>query len=747
MSFATDLWDQFELVNKYSTDKRKEAEEYMNLLRERVAAEDSYAKALERIANHANCTSITGSLAVGINIMKLSCKNKATQARFIADSITDDPIEHLKELLKTQGAEAKKWTIEGRRLDKDVKAVQDRNEKAQTKYTQICKAHTTANEVYKYARNKPDVSEERKQKYLNKYNTTYKEASEFEEICRDSVNQVNLMNKMYQESMKVILQGLQDHDMARMEAIKDSLKKLIIYETSALKNIQYDIEDTFSTMEGICPEVDIKQFIDEHVSGDQPPEELVFKNYDFSKDVGAINVRELFNEKPRSFGTFDFLTKYTSSAGTPGKATTSSGSSGFSLKPGFFRSSSSSNASSVPDTGEENGSNSTASTNETTASSSTGATEDTKIQQGQTAKSSCDSDGSAEFQNDVLREKASNLASMLAKVWDNQVLSEEEKKLFSRITRGPDGRQLWCDAMKDYQNAGKFILDEPTLEAVAELFNRVLTECYESSDANTGKECIGFASSFYFIQPNNDDETNKEEGEESSRPKRIFLQELIKDHKLWKSIDFWEALIFEGIKNEFKKDNEFVSEVQENFGERKEREVNVVFGQLATYEMQMLSISVDKEVIWSIIGKFCETYDMPEERRETLKNNIENYEAEREKMLSGGAQKTVPRRGIPKWISEVEPSRRKEGSLSFIVKNRKNDSTSAMSFSNVLTSESTNGETSLSSITKKTSLLIENLFDRARKTSSQGTSEKLSRKTSHESNSSNSTPNVELSKT
>lgn len=61
---------------------------------------------------------------------------------------------------------------------------------------------------------------------------------------RFSVKIANDTKRVYSTQMKVILRSLEDMDFKRLACFKDALRKLMVYQTSMLRNGQYDLDLT-----------------------------------------------------------------------------------------------------------------------------------------------------------------------------------------------------------------------------------------------------------------------------------------------------------------------------------------------------------------------------------------------------------------------------------------------------------------------------------------------------------------------
>lgn len=60
----------------------------------------------------------------------------------------------------------------------------------------------------------------------------------------------NDTKRVYGSQMKVILKSLEDMDLKRLACFKDALRKLMVYQTSGLRNVQYDLDLTIKVTKG-----------------------------------------------------------------------------------------------------------------------------------------------------------------------------------------------------------------------------------------------------------------------------------------------------------------------------------------------------------------------------------------------------------------------------------------------------------------------------------------------------------------
>jgi len=198
MSFATQLTNQFDLVDRHATEKRKGVEEFMQLLRERALHEESYAKGLERIGNHSFFVATQGTLAHAVSAMKNDSLNKAMQAKLLAENVNSDLVESLRTLVRSQVQSIKKSSTEGRRLTKDIEQLRDRHNKAYSRYWKACKDLEDLTVLLESQR---DMPPERRVKAISKLVLLKKEVDESLRQYQNSIEAYNGFRKHYDELM------------------------------------------------------------------------------------------------------------------------------------------------------------------------------------------------------------------------------------------------------------------------------------------------------------------------------------------------------------------------------------------------------------------------------------------------------------------------------------------------------------------------------------------------------------------
>jgi predicted metalloprotease with PDZ domain len=84
--------------------------------------------------------------------------------------------------------------------------------------------------------------------------------------------------------------------------------------------------------------------------------------------------------------------------------------------------------------------------------------------------------------------------------------------------------------LNKFRLSGLFTLEERSYYIIGELLYICLDEVVKDKDYQSAKNCMNIAQTLY------------KTANEPNKP-RIFLQNLLESHSIWKSQDFWEEFI------------------------------------------------------------------------------------------------------------------------------------------------------------------------------------------------------------
>jgi hypothetical protein len=141
---------------------------------------------------------------------------------------------------------------------------------------------------------------------------------------------------------------------------------------------------------------------------------------------------------------------------------------------------------------------------------------------------------------------------------------------------------------------------------------RILDETAKEKDYECAKFCMIISQTFYRV---------------SSDPHnpRIFLQEAIESHDIWKLTEFWEGIIRYSINEELHNQRALHTYHSESADDKLMRMQSVAFGQLLSFSFNMLSFMIPKEKVRETIHNFCKIYKIQEDMAFQILKSVEEY--------------------------------------------------------------------------------------------------------------------------
>ena len=318
MSYSVDLWNSYSKLENQLESNLKGLKIFIYIFSEIYSSQLTFANELKRLSEYIKNNQITifESLNEGI----LSFQNDLlNQHDYLIESLTNikveilDPLKELKEKISKRFYENLSETNQS---EKNYN-----NYLSQFESTKI-KFHKSVKEVEESKLNieilkksnisKDKLIEELKKQEIKALNSL-KFAKEKENNYISLITDINKIQEEYIETKKKNLNELQDMEESIGLAIKDSLRKYIIYEVSYIKNFQYDINKKATIMENINIIKDISLFIHKNTSQEIPP----FK-YDYIPYLSDLNKSK--NNSNIDKGIIDEINNFISNNFTSDKA-------------------------------------------------------------------------------------------------------------------------------------------------------------------------------------------------------------------------------------------------------------------------------------------------------------------------------------------------------------------------------------------------------------------------------------------
>jgi len=254
-------WERFEQLQRNSTEGRKGLEELIELLEARCETEKIYAKKLESIGNSSCAVANKGNIASAAQSYKMDCLNKSDQANVFADSLKSECVEPLRVILRQQNTSSKRLSQDGRKLCKEMRELNDKVQKAESKYLKDAKDAEEALTVLDYMNEytNDNTSSSRKEQAKKRVNLTVNTLKKSEQDYRKGVDTANDFKGYYVQKMREITTEMEKIEHERLEVMRDSLRKFGIFVTSNEVSNKYDSKKIKENIEATDIEVDFKE--------------------------------------------------------------------------------------------------------------------------------------------------------------------------------------------------------------------------------------------------------------------------------------------------------------------------------------------------------------------------------------------------------------------------------------------------------------------------------------------------------
>ena len=203
--------------------------------------------------------------------------------------------------------------------------------------------------------------------------------------------------------------------------------------------------------------------------------------------------------------------------------------------------------------------------------------------------------------------------------------------------------------------------------ALSILMCNYLDCCAKQSDVRSAKMIMIMSETFYrnrkvitgsTVDAGTDESRRAALAADGRTDTREYLQTHIRQHEIWHNPHFWEEAFFMSCREEVRKHMERASEIaSQDPAEFQRVYVNICFGQLGSYALNMINFGVSIDMTCTFIHKMCGVNNLTKEQRLMLIENAKNVAAS---AIEAGEN----RRGsvvAPKFASSGTPARSSSG--------------------------------------------------------------------------------------
>uniref|UniRef100_A0A8D0ALD4 Formin binding protein 1 n=1 Tax=Sander lucioperca TaxID=283035 RepID=A0A8D0ALD4_SANLU len=310
MSWGSELWDQFDNLEKHTQWGIDFVEKYTKFVKERSEIETNYAKQIRNLSKkyqpkknsrEEEESKYTFCRAFLTSLNELN--DYAGQHEVIAENLTSQIITELSRYLQDLKAERKSHFHDGRKAQQHIESSWKQLETCKRRFERDCKEADRAQQYFERMDadinvTKADVEKARQQAQV-RHQMAADSKSEYSSYLQ-KFNQEQ--NDHYFTIIPNIFQKLQDMEERRIDRIGVCMKTFADVDRQVLPIVGKCLDGMTKAAESIEPKTDSKQVVESFKSGFEPPGDVEFEDYGQAmkrtvSDTSLSNSKEA-REKP-----------------------------------------------------------------------------------------------------------------------------------------------------------------------------------------------------------------------------------------------------------------------------------------------------------------------------------------------------------------------------------------------------------------------------------------------------------------
>ncbi|KAJ8261354.1 hypothetical protein COCON_G00170770 [Conger conger] len=287
MSWGTELWDQFDNLEKHTQWGIEFAEKYTKFVKERSEIEINYAKQIRNLSKkyqpkknsredeenkYTSCRAFLAALN--------ELNDYAGQHELIAENLTSQIISELTRYIQELKTERKSHFHDGRKAQQHIENSWKQLESSKRRFERDCKEADRAQQYFDKMDadinvTKADVEKARQQAQM-RHQMAADSKGEYSAYLQ-KFNQEQ--NEHYYTLIPHIFQRIQEMEEKRIERVGESMKTFAEVDRQVLPIVGKCLDGMTKAAESIEPKTDSKQVVESYKSGFEPPGDVEFEDY------------------------------------------------------------------------------------------------------------------------------------------------------------------------------------------------------------------------------------------------------------------------------------------------------------------------------------------------------------------------------------------------------------------------------------------------------------------------------------
>uniref|UniRef100_A0A3Q3N5H1 Formin binding protein 1b n=1 Tax=Labrus bergylta TaxID=56723 RepID=A0A3Q3N5H1_9LABR len=315
MSWGSELWDQFDNLEKHTQWGIEYLEKYTKFVKERSEIETSYAKQIRNLSKkyqpkknsrEEEESKYTFCRAFLTTLNELN--DYAGQHEVIAENLTSQIISELSRYLAELKAERKSHFHDGRKAQQHVESSWKQLESSKRRFERDCKEADRAQQYFEKMDadinvTKADVEKRSSHKARQQAQMRHQMAADSKSDYSTYLQKFNQeQNEHYFTVIPNIFQKLQEMEEKRIERIGVCMKTFADVDRQVLPIVGKCLDGMTKAAESIEPKTDSQQVVESYKSGFEPPGDVEFEDYGqaMKRTASETSLSRETKEKPVS---------------------------------------------------------------------------------------------------------------------------------------------------------------------------------------------------------------------------------------------------------------------------------------------------------------------------------------------------------------------------------------------------------------------------------------------------------------
>ncbi|KAM3599836.1 uncharacterized protein V6R79_012486 [Siganus canaliculatus] len=287
MSWGSELWDQFDNLEKHTQWGIEYLEKYTKFVKERSEIEISYAKQIRNLSkkyqpkkNSREEEESKYSFCRAFLTTLNELNDYAGQHEVIAENLTSQIITELSRYLQELKTERKSHFHDGRKAQQHIESSWKQLESCKRKFERDCKEADRAQQYFEKMDADINVTKADVEKARQQAQMRHQMASDSKSDYSSYLQKFNQeQNEHYFTIIPNIFQKLQDMEEKRIERIGVCMKTFAEVDRQVLPIVGKCLDGMTKSAESIEPKTDSKQVVESYKSGFEPPGDVEFEDY------------------------------------------------------------------------------------------------------------------------------------------------------------------------------------------------------------------------------------------------------------------------------------------------------------------------------------------------------------------------------------------------------------------------------------------------------------------------------------